>query len=43
VVSVGRRNTLIFYGKMECLDATKTSTIFHSGAEERDMGSLATG
>lgn len=42
VVSIGRRNTLIFIGKMECLDDTKTSDIFYSRAEEGDMGPLAT-
>jgi len=29
VVSTGRRNTLIFSEKMECLNEAKTSDIFH--------------
>ncbi len=38
----GSSQHLIFLGKMECWDETKTSDIFYSRAEERDMGSLAT-
>ncbi len=32
----------VFFGKMECSDETKAADIFYSGAEERDLGSLAT-
>ena len=42
VVSIDRRNTLIFEAKMECGDETKTSTVFYERTEVRDMGSLAT-
>ena len=32
----------IFFGKVGCSDETKTSNIFYSRAEARDMGSLET-
>ena len=41
VISMGRRNTLIFETRMECRDDEKTADIFHSRAEVGDMGSLA--
>jgi len=43
VVSMGRRNTLVFEQKMECHDEAQTSIIFYAGTEDRDMGLLSAG
>ncbi|WP_416375915.1 hypothetical protein [Parasphingorhabdus sp.] len=40
VISTGRRNTLIFVGKMECWNELQTTDIFYRCAEVGDLGSL---